>query len=80
MTEVSKVNNISRTNPFPNIFPARTRSPCPSAMAANGAPPPPTIAEKEEISIMREVVHPYTRQRIGANSRNMPMYIRSTML
>ena len=28
-------------------FSARTRSPCPSAMAASGAPPPPTIAEKE---------------------------------
>ena len=31
---------------------------CPSAIAANGAPPPPTIAEKEEISITREVVTP----------------------
>ena len=28
------------------------------ALAANGAPPPPTIAEKEEISITREVVTP----------------------
>ena len=53
--DVSKVNNIRRTKPFPNILPARKRSPCPSAMAANGAPPPPTIAEKEEIKIMREL-------------------------
>ena len=58
MNEVNRVNSINKTKPFPKIFPARRRSPCPSAMAANGAPPPPTIAEKEEISITREVVTP----------------------
>ena len=80
MTEVSKVNNISKTNPFPNIFPARTRSPCPSAMAASGAPPPPTIAEKEEISIMREVVTPTPASASVPIPGICPMYIRSTML
>jgi len=44
--------------PLPKNFPARTRSPCPSAMAASGAPPAPTIAEKEEIRITMEVVTP----------------------
>ena len=50
MKDVNRVNNISKTKPFPSIFPARERSPCPSAIAASGAPPPPTIAEKEEIA------------------------------
>ena len=45
-------------NPFPRIFPARTRSPCPNAMAAKGDPPAPTIAEKEEIRMMMELVTP----------------------
>ena len=58
MREVNKVNSISKIKPLPKILPARERSPCPSAIAANGAPPPPTIAEKEEISITREVVTP----------------------
>ena len=58
MNEVNRVNSINKTKPFPKIFPARRRSPCPNAMVANGAPPPPTIAEKEEISITREVVTP----------------------
>ena len=58
MNEVNRANSINKTKPFPKIFPARRRSPSPSAMAANGAPPPPTIDEKEEISITREVVTP----------------------
>ena len=37
MKEVINVNRISKVKPFPNIFPARWRSPCPRAMAANGA-------------------------------------------
>ena len=41
MKDVNRVNNISKTKPFPSIFPARERSPCPSAIAASGAPPPP---------------------------------------
>ena len=58
MREVNIVNRISNINPFPTIFPARSRSPCPRAIAANGEPPAPTIAEKEEIKITMEVVTP----------------------
>ena len=56
MREVNKVNSISRIKPLPRIFPARERSPCPSAIAANGAPPPPTIAEKEQEQFRMKVV------------------------
>ena len=34
------------------------RLPCPNAMAARGAPPPATIAEKAEIKIIREPATP----------------------
>lgn len=80
MREVNKVNSISRIKPLPRIFPARERSPCPSAIAANGAPPPPTIAEKEEISITREVVtptppmHPYQSQGYDQYKYGRPCY------
>ena len=78
--EVSRVNIIKRTKPFPNILPARKRSPCPSAMAANGAPPPPTIAEKEEIRIMREVVTPTPANASVPMPGICPIYTRSTIL
>lgn len=56
--EVMKVKSNRSIKPLPKIRPARSRSPCPKAMAASGAPPPPTMAEKEEIRMMIELVTP----------------------
>lgn len=58
MEEVISVKIISKMKPLPSIFPARSRSPCPKAMAANGAPPAPTIDEKAEIRMMTALVTP----------------------
>lgn len=41
-------------------------------MAANGEPPAPTIAEKEEIKITMEVVTPIPAKAFGPDLGNMP--------
>lgn len=72
MTEVSKVNNISRTNPFPNIFPGSYTV---ALSECNGSQRSTTAADncrKRRNQYNERGSHPYTRQRIGANSRNMP--------
>ena len=55
MREVNIVNRISNINPFPLFFRPVPGRPA-RAIAANGEPPAPTIAEKEEIKITMEVV------------------------
>lgn len=46
------------TKPLPRVCPARFLSPCPKAMAARGAPPPLTMAEKAEMRMMTDPVTP----------------------
>jgi len=56
--EVSTVKISNSIKPFPSIFPACCRFPCPRAIAASGAPPPATMDENAEIRIIIEPATP----------------------